>query len=126
MVSGRTRFSRAERTSVTSAADTPGASTNLKRNLGNTEGSLRDWIQLQGVNALLVSTWKNGPLRIQRHFELRSPQPSRSIRTSAESIPLTILGVYGAKSAEGPSMRRLLVSRCGSCKKTNSSARKEV
>ena len=55
--------------SVTSAADTLVASTNLKRNLRNTEGSLRDWIQLQGVNVLLVSTRKTGPLRIQRHNE---------------------------------------------------------
>ena len=46
MISGRTRFvfSRAKWTSVTSAADTPVASTNLKRKLGNTEESLRDWI----------------------------------------------------------------------------------
>ena len=44
--------------SVTSAADTPVVSTNLKRNLRNTEGSLRDWIQLQHVNILLVSTRK--------------------------------------------------------------------
>jgi len=36
--------------------DTPVANTNLKRNLGNTKDSLRDWIQLQGVNVLLVST----------------------------------------------------------------------
>jgi hypothetical protein len=57
MVSGRTRLapSRAKRSSVTSAADTTVASTNLKRSVGNTEGSLCDWIQLQGVNALLVS-----------------------------------------------------------------------
>ena len=41
--------------SVTSAADTLVASTNLKRNLRNTEYSLRDWVQLQGVNVLLVS-----------------------------------------------------------------------
>jgi len=60
MVSGRTRFvpSRAKWSSVTFAADTPVAGTNLKRSLGNTEGSLRDWIQLQGVNVLLVSTGK--------------------------------------------------------------------
>jgi hypothetical protein len=36
----------------------PVASTNLKRNLSNTEDSLRDWIQLQSVNVLLVPTWK--------------------------------------------------------------------
>jgi hypothetical protein len=71
MVSGRTCFvpSGAKCSSITSVVDTPVASTNLKRNLGNTEGSLRDWIQLQGVNVLLVSTWKNGPLRIQRDIE---------------------------------------------------------
>jgi hypothetical protein len=58
MVSGCTRFvpSRAKWSNVTFAADTPAASTNLKRNLGNIESSLRDWIQLQGVNALLFST----------------------------------------------------------------------
>jgi len=41
-------------TSIISAADMPVASTNLKRNLGNTEDSLCDWIQLQGVNIMLV------------------------------------------------------------------------
>ena len=55
--------------SVTSATDTPVVSTNLKRNLCNTEGSLRDWIQLQRVNILLVSTRKTGPLQIQHHIE---------------------------------------------------------
>ena len=59
--------------SVTSATDTPVARTNLKRNLRNTECSLRDRIQLQRVNILLVSTRKTGPLRKQRHFESRSP-----------------------------------------------------
>jgi len=34
--------------------DTPVANTDLKRNLGNTKDSLRDWIQLQGVSVLLV------------------------------------------------------------------------
>ncbi len=48
--------------------DTPEESTNLKRNVGNTKDSLCNWIQLQGVNTLLVSTWKNGPLRIQPHI----------------------------------------------------------
>jgi hypothetical protein len=37
------------------AADTQLASTNLKRNFGNIEDSMCDWVQLQGVNALLVS-----------------------------------------------------------------------
>ena len=60
MVHARTRYvpSRATWSSVTSVADTPVASTNLKRNLRNTEDSPRDWIQLHGVNDLLVSTWK--------------------------------------------------------------------
>jgi hypothetical protein len=38
-----------------SAADTQEASTNLKRNVGNSEDSLCDWVQLLGVNALLLS-----------------------------------------------------------------------
>jgi light-regulated signal transduction histidine kinase (bacteriophytochrome) len=50
-----------------SAADTQVASTNLERNVGNMEEGLCDWIQLQGVNAMLVSTLKNRPLRIQPH-----------------------------------------------------------
>ena len=60
MVSGRTRFvpSTAKWPSVTSAADTPVASTDLKCSLRNTEGSLRDWIQLQRVIILPVSTRK--------------------------------------------------------------------
>jgi len=45
-------------TSIISAADRPVASTNPKRNVGNTEDGLCDWIQLQGVNVLLFSTWK--------------------------------------------------------------------
>jgi len=36
--------------------DTPVANTNLKRNLGNTKDSICDWVQLQGVSILLVST----------------------------------------------------------------------
>ena len=51
-----------------SPADTPVASTNLKGNVSNTEDSLCNWIQLQDVTVLLVSTWNNGPLRIQRHI----------------------------------------------------------
>ena len=34
------------------ASDMPVASTNLKRDLGNTEDSLCNWIQLSGVNFL--------------------------------------------------------------------------
>jgi len=32
----------------------PEARTNLKRGVGNTEDSLRNWVQLLGVNVLLV------------------------------------------------------------------------
>ena len=32
---------------------------NLKRDIGNTEDRLCNWIQLNGVNALLISTWEN-------------------------------------------------------------------
>jgi hypothetical protein len=58
-------FQELNKQALPSAAHTQSASTNLKRNFGNTEDSLCDWVQLQGVNALLVSTWENGPLRIQ-------------------------------------------------------------
>ena len=53
---GHTCFvpSRAKPTSVISASDIPVASTNLKRDLGNTEDSLCNWVQLSGVNILLV------------------------------------------------------------------------
>ena len=56
-VYGRIYFvpSRAKRSSVTSAADAPAASTNLKRDSSETKKSLCDWIQLEGVNVLLVS-----------------------------------------------------------------------
>ena len=39
---------------VTSAPDMLAASTNLKRDRGNTEDSLRNWVQLSGVNILRV------------------------------------------------------------------------
>jgi hypothetical protein len=51
-----------------SAADAQVTSTHLKRNVGNTEDSLCDWVQLQGVNGLALSTWIHGPLRIQPHI----------------------------------------------------------
>ena len=70
MISGRIHFvpSGAKWSSVTSVADTPGANTDLKRNLSNTEYSFRNRIQLQDVNVLLVPKWRNGPLRIQPHI----------------------------------------------------------
>jgi len=53
-------LSRARRSGVTSASDTPAGSTNLKRDLGNTKDSLCDWIQLKGVDiVLLVFVWEN-------------------------------------------------------------------
>jgi len=57
MAPGRICFvpSGAERSSVTSAFDTPIESTNLKYDFGNTEDSLCDRIPLRGVNVLLVS-----------------------------------------------------------------------
>jgi len=57
MAPGRIYFvlSRAERSIVNRAFDTPVGSTDLKRNFGNTEESLGKWVQLKGVNLLLVS-----------------------------------------------------------------------
>ena len=43
-----------ESSSVTSVSDMPLASTNLKSDLGNTEDSLCNWIELLGVNFPLV------------------------------------------------------------------------
>jgi hypothetical protein len=59
--SGRISFapSKATGPNVTSASETPVASTNLKRGAGNTEYSLRNWVQLKSVNVFLVSAWKN-------------------------------------------------------------------
>src|SRR5258706_1112930 len=56
--SGHTWFvpSRAKHSSVTSASDLSVASTNLKRDTGNTKDSLCNWIQLNGVNILFVSS----------------------------------------------------------------------
>ena len=39
---------------VTSKSDVQAESTNLKRDAGNTENSLRNWVQLIGVNILLL------------------------------------------------------------------------
>ena len=59
MASGHTCFvpSRAKTLSVTSAYEILVASTNLKRDTGNTEDSLCNWIQLEAVNVLFVSAW---------------------------------------------------------------------
>ena len=54
--SGHTWFvlSRAEPSNVTSASGMPVERTYLKRNTGNAEDSLCNWVQLTGVNVLLV------------------------------------------------------------------------
>ena len=68
---GRTCFvpSRAEVGSVISASDMPVASTNLKRDLGNTKDSLRNWVQLSAVNLLLVPCGSDKlPPRRQPHI----------------------------------------------------------
>jgi hypothetical protein len=54
--SGHTCFvpSRANPSSVTAASEMPVVSTNLKRDASNTKDGLCDWIQLTGVNLLLV------------------------------------------------------------------------
>jgi len=59
MASGHTCFvpSTAKPSSVTSASEMFVASTNLKRDAGNTENGLCNWIQLQAVNVLFVSVW---------------------------------------------------------------------
>ena len=44
----------------------PVASTDLKRNLGYTEDSLRNWVQLSGVNFLLVPCG-NGTNYLREH-----------------------------------------------------------
>ena len=50
---------------LATCSNSPVPNTHLKHNVGNAENSLCNWVQLQGVNVLLVSTWKNGPLRLQ-------------------------------------------------------------
>jgi len=56
---GRTCFvpSRAKQSRVTSVPDIRVASTNLKRDAGDTEYSLCNWIQLKRVNILFVPVW---------------------------------------------------------------------
>ena len=61
-------FQKLDREILATNLDQPEDSTSLKRNSGNTKDSLGNWVQLQGVNVLLVSTWRNGPLRIQPHI----------------------------------------------------------
>jgi len=59
MVSGRTCFvpSRAKQASVSSGPDTQTDGTNLERDAGKPEDSLRDRIQLEDVSLSLVAVW---------------------------------------------------------------------
>ena len=57
--------SRAKLASVISISDTPVASTNLKCDIGDTEDSLCNRVQLTGVIGLLVFVWVNTPPRIR-------------------------------------------------------------
>ena len=47
-------LSRATPSNVTSAFGMPTAGTDLKRGVGNTDDNLCNWVQLPGVNVLLV------------------------------------------------------------------------
>ena len=63
-------LSRAKRSEVISASATRVlVSTDIKCNVSDTEGSLRNRIQLEGVNVLLVSIGTNRPLRRQLRIE---------------------------------------------------------
>jgi len=56
LASGRICFvlAGAKQSGITTASDALIVNTNLKRDFGNTERSLRDAVQLEGVNALQV------------------------------------------------------------------------
>ena len=63
-------LSRAKRSDVISASATRElVSTNIKCNVGDSEGALRNRIQLEGLNVLLVSIGTNRPLRRQLRIE---------------------------------------------------------
>jgi hypothetical protein len=87
MASDRTYFvlSRAERSSITSGFDTPVESTNLKCDVGNTEDSLCDRIELSDVNILLVP--------IQAELTSANTAPSLIPFSKFLSVDLLISGV---------------------------------
>ena len=70
MESGRVCFVplKASRSSITLLSGALIASTNLKRDAGETEDSLRDWVQLEDVNGRMVFIWEGSPLQIQFHI----------------------------------------------------------
>ncbi len=61
MASGRICFvlSRAKQSSISSALDPRAGSTNIKCDTGNTEDSLCDRVQLEGINLSPVSIWED-------------------------------------------------------------------
>ena len=69
MASGRICFapSRAKQSNVSPVPETL-AGTHLKRDTGETEDSLCNGIQLEGVILPLVAIWESSPLRRQPHI----------------------------------------------------------
>ena len=82
----------------------------LKRDAGNTEDSLCDWIQLQAINALLISIWRTEHCRSRPVF---NDLVHLSIRSLVESTPLTNFRVRGATRVEVPPIGILLVGSDG-------------
>lgn len=85
--------------------------TNFKRDLGNTEGSFCDPIQLKNVNVLLVSISEHQPPRMQLRIEWLSLKPSPSTRSSILSNPSTNFRVHRATNVDISPMRVLIVGR---------------
>jgi len=104
----------------------PVASTNLKRNFGNTEDSLCDWIQLQGVNVLLVSTWKTHLCEYNPIFDcvLHSPL-GRSAHQWGVAFQ-TFFEFTEQRAQRFPLCDDYYLARTGSCKETNDSNRREM
>ena len=103
-------LSRAKECSVISTVDSQAVSTNIECDLGNTEDSFCNWIQLEGVKVVLVPTWRASPLRTQLHIQELCPEPSTSTHPSSGNIPPTVLRVHGAMSAQIPPIRTLLAN----------------
>ena len=93
----------------------PVESTYLKRDIGNTEDSLRNLDSTIRRQFPARSMWKTNklPLRKQRQLSLPCPPPFLLNRSSLGSIPQVILRVVGATSAELPPARTLLITGMG-------------
>ena len=91
--SGHTCFvlSRAKLSNVSSASGIPVARTCLKRDAGNTKDSLRNWVQLLGVNILLV-LWDVSELTSVK------TAPYLIALSTVFSIDLPIIGVYSSSN----------------------------